>query len=402
MEDLLSIEIHAEGKCVILRQRAYIEKLLASFAPGGIPISSFGGARTLSSQPPGQVPADITLNKLVDDAMLQDVNSIDAKLLTDDQSLISSLLHCTVNTRPDVAFAVGYLYRAMGRPTPELYEAALRVLFYLHHHRHAGLRYEADAVELAGQSDSDWAVKHLTTGYVFNYSVAAISWTSKKQATVALSSCEAEVVALSEAAEEGVYLRRFLADLGFGSDPPTAVATDNTGAKALSYNPEHHEKVKHVERRHFYVRELVEDGLLTVPYVATTSNMADFFTKPLPAAQFYSLRNRIMNFERPVPDESSRGQARMTRCDRRHQRARGCRDAELAARLEDLPDPMERAGTDVRVDLDVAAAASDAVRVSGGASHPTLVTSSSNMSHHSPSVATAALRTDARSRPRAS
>jgi hypothetical protein len=151
-------------------------------------------------------------------------------------------------------------------------------------------------MELAGQSDSDWAVKHSTTGYVFNYSVAAISWTSKKQATFALSSCEAEVVALNEAAKEGVYLRRFLADLGFGSEPPTEVATDNTGAKALSYNPDHHEKVEHVERRHFYVRELVEDGLLTVPYVATTSNMADFFTrsKPLPAAQFYSLRNRIM------------------------------------------------------------------------------------------------------------
>ena len=188
--------------------------------------------------------------------MLQDVDSIDAKLLKDYQSLIGSLLYCAVNTRPDVAFSVGLLCRAMGRPTPELYEAALRVLFYLHHHRHVGLRYEADKVDLAGQSDSDWAVKHSTTGYVFNYSVAAISWASKKQATIALSSCEAEVVALSEAAKEGVYQRRFLADLGFPAEPPTAVATDNTGAKALAYNPEHHERVKHVERRHFYVREL--------------------------------------------------------------------------------------------------------------------------------------------------
>ena len=106
---------------------------------------------------------------------------------------------------------------------------------------------------------------------MFNYSVAAISWASKKQATIVLSSCEAEVVALNEAAKESVYLRRFLADLGFLCEPPTAVATDNTGAKSLAYNPEHHERVKHVERRHFYVRELVEDGLLTVPYVHTAS-----------------------------------------------------------------------------------------------------------------------------------
>ena len=401
VEDLLSIEIHTEGQCVVLRQRAYIEKLLASFAPNGIPISSFGGARTLASQPPGQVPADTSLNKLVDEAVLQDVKSIDAKLLKDYQSLIGSLLYCAVNTRPDVAFAVVYLCRAMGRPTPELYEAALRVLFYLHHHRHVGLRYEADVTELAGQSDSDWAVMHSTTGYVFNYSVAAISWASKKQATIALSSCEAEIVALSEAAKEGVYLRRFLADLGFGSEPPTAVATDNTGAKALSYNPEHHERVKHVERRHFYVRELVEDGLLTVPYVATTSNMADFFTKPLAAAQFYSLRNRIMNFERPVPDESSRGHARMVRRDRRRQRAGGCRDAGLVARLGDVLDPTVRSGPDVRADADVVAAASEVACVSGGASHATLMSDSSSVPCDSSRVAAAVLRTDVRSRPAA-
>ena len=92
--------------------------------------------------------------------MLQDVDSIDQKLIKNYQSLIGSLLNCAVNTPPDVAFAVGYLCRAMGRPTPELYSAALRVLFYLHHHRHVGLRYEADSRELTGQSDSDWAVKH--------------------------------------------------------------------------------------------------------------------------------------------------------------------------------------------------------------------------------------------------
>ena len=73
-------------------------------------------------------------------------------------------------------------------------------------------------------------------------------------------------MALNEAAKEGVYLRHFLADLGFPSDPPTAVATDNTGAKALSYNPEHHEESS--ARRSaalLRVRELVENGLLTVP-----------------------------------------------------------------------------------------------------------------------------------------
>jgi hypothetical protein len=92
-----------------------------------------------------------------------------------------------------------------------------------------------------------------------------------------------------------------------------------------------------------------------------------------------------MNFERPVPDESSRGHARMERRDRRRQRAGGCRDAGLVARLGDLLDPTERSGPDVRADTDVAApAASDAARVSvvsGGASHATHMPDSSSVPH---------------------
>ena len=207
------------------------------------------------------MPADEKLPALVDAAVQQPADFIDPKLLKDYQSIVGSLLYCAVNTRPDAAYSVGMqLCRAMDRPTPELYEAALRVLFHLHHHRLVGLRYEADQHDMTGQSDSDWAIKHSTTGYVSTYSSAKISWASKKQAAIALV---AEVVALDEASKEGVYLE----DLGFGAKKPTSLATDNTGAKALAYNPQHHERVKHVERRHFYVRELVELGVLMVPYV---------------------------------------------------------------------------------------------------------------------------------------
>ncbi|KAL1493522.1 hypothetical protein AB1Y20_017225 [Prymnesium parvum] len=66
-------------------------------------------------------------------------------------------------------------------------------------------------------------------------------------------------MALSEAAKEGVYLRNFLDDLGFKSDAATPLSTDNSAAQRLAYNPEHHERVKHIERRHFYIRDLVED-----------------------------------------------------------------------------------------------------------------------------------------------
>lgn len=74
--------------------------------------------------------------------------------------------------------------------------------------------------------------------------------------------------------------------------------TENSGARGLAYNPEHHDRVKHIERRHFFVRELVEDLKLVVPYLSTVDNKADFFTKPLPAATFYRMSNQIMNIRR--------------------------------------------------------------------------------------------------------
>ena len=93
-------------------------------------------------------------------------------------------------------------------------------------------------------SDADWAVKHSTSGFVFNYCSAAISWASKKQPRVALSSCEAELMAASEATKEAVYLRRFLAELGHADDAPTRLSVDNQAAQDLAYNPEHHARSK--------------------------------------------------------------------------------------------------------------------------------------------------------------
>jgi hypothetical protein len=74
-----------------------------------------------------------------------------------------------------------------------------------------------------------------------------------------------------------------------------AVSGDNQAAIALAYNPENHDKVKHVERRHFFIREKVEDGLLSIPYVRTVDNIADFFAKSLPKETFFSMRDQIMN-----------------------------------------------------------------------------------------------------------
>ena len=106
---------------------------------------------------------------------------------------------------------------------------------------------------------------------------------------------EAELMAASEAAKEAIYLRSFLSELGQHDDSPTRLAVDNQAAQDLAYNPEHHQRTKHIERRHFFVRERVESLEISVPFVRSEQNMADFFTKPLPSSTFFRLRDAIMN-----------------------------------------------------------------------------------------------------------
>ena len=184
----------------------------------------------------------------------------------------------------------------MSRPTPELFDAALRVLAYLYRHKHIGLRYEASSSPMSGMADADWAVRHSTSGYVFTLARAAISWGSKRQPTIALSSCEAEIMAASEACKEAVYLDRLLQELGYkDTKEPIRLSLDNKAAIDSSYNPENHARTKHIERRHYFIRELVEMNQIVVPYVPSADNIADFFTKPLKSAKFYPMRNKIMN-----------------------------------------------------------------------------------------------------------
>lgn len=295
VSDLLNIEITPESDGhICLRQVGYIDKLMRRYAPDGV--AEFGSVSVKrSAQQSSRPPCGPELSQLVTEALTQDAQHVNEDLLKAYQSIVGALLYCAVNTRPDVAFAVGMLCRAMGKPTVELLKAAYRVLFYLDAHKTLGLRYSATRVDLAGMSDADWATRHSTSGYVFHLAQAAISWGSKRQHCVALSSCEAEIVALSEAAKEGVYLTRALAEFGFTSTEPTTLATDNKAARDLAYNPEHHDKTKHIERRHFFIREMVESEVLVVPYVPTEANMADFFTKALPPADFFRHRRSIMN-----------------------------------------------------------------------------------------------------------
>ena len=126
-----------------------------------------------------------------------------------------------------------------------------------------------------------------------------IHFASKKQNSVALSSAHAEIVALSEAAKDCVYFQRLSDEICPPATRPMTLATDNTAARDLAYNPEHHERTKHIARRHYYIREVVEEHRIRVPFVRSHENLADFFTKHLPPKVFFGLRRTIMNLLPP-------------------------------------------------------------------------------------------------------
>eukprot|EP00253_Pinus_taeda_P025809 PITA_25809 len=213
------------------------------------------------------------------------------------RQLVGSLIYLTA-TRPDISFAVSYISRFMSAPKADHWIAAKRVLRYVRGTSDYGLLYTrtSDPI-LSGYTDSDWAGsvddRKSTAGYVFSLGSGVVTWTSKKQQAVALSSTEAEYRGTVKASCEAVWLQRMLADMHASQTGPTSLFCDNQGVLKLAKNLVFHERTKHVETHCHYIRQLVEDGSVQLRYVPTTEQPADIFTKPLGPAKFEQFRGSI-------------------------------------------------------------------------------------------------------------
>eukprot|EP00253_Pinus_taeda_P021348 PITA_21348 len=213
------------------------------------------------------------------------------------RQLVGSLIYLTA-TRPDISFAVIYISRFMSAPKADHWIAAKRVLRYVRGTSDYGLLYTRSSEPiLSGYTDSDWAGsvddRKSTAGYVFSLGFGAVTWTSKKQQAVALSSTEAEYRGAVKASCEAVWLRRMLANMHVSQTGPTSLFCDNQGVLKLAKNPVFHERTKHVETHCHYICQLVEDGSVQLRYVPTTEQPADIFTKPLGPDKFVKFRGSI-------------------------------------------------------------------------------------------------------------
>ncbi|XP_062202083.1 secreted RxLR effector protein 161-like [Phragmites australis] len=214
------------------------------------------------------------------------------------RSVVGSLRYL-VNTRPDLAFSVGYVSRFMEAPTTDHWAAVKHILRYVNGTLKLGCKYDKNrgGLQLTGFSDSDMAGdisdRKSTTGVLFMLGKNLISWQSQKQKVVALSSCEAEYIAATTAACQGIWLSRLLGELML-EDPCCAVLkVDNKSAINLCKNPVLHDRSKHIDTRFHFIRECVEGRKMKVEYICSEEQLADILTKPLGRVRFQELRKKL-------------------------------------------------------------------------------------------------------------
>ena len=208
-------------------------------------------------------------------------------------------------TRPDIMYAVSLISRFMERPKEAHWQATKRILRYVKGTKMFGILYHAsEHSDLVGYTDSDWAGsvddQKSTSGYVFHMGSGAISWASKRQSTVALSTAKAEYVAATVAACQAVWMRRMLRSLGQEQAKVTVIFCDNSLAIALSKNSVFHKRTKHIDTKFHYIRELVNNGEIVLEHCRTQERVVDILTKPLGQKSFEFLRKCLGMIDNPT------------------------------------------------------------------------------------------------------
>ncbi|KAH9684435.1 retrovirus-related pol polyprotein from transposon RE2 [Citrus sinensis] len=285
----LGVEVVPHRRGILLSQRRYIQDLLkrthmADATPVLTPLPTNSSSLTITSGTPLSDPSQF-------------------------RAVVGSLQYLSL-TRPDISFAVNKMAQFMHQPTDEHWVLVKRILRYLCGtldkglllHRESPLSLHGFSDALHAFSDADWAGNKddysSTSAYLVYLGRNLISWSSKKQQTVARSSTEAEYRSVAATAAELRWVCSLLAELGVTLQSSPVVYCDNIGATQLSSNPVFHSRMKHVAVDYHFIREQVQSGLLRVAHVSSADQLADLLTKPLPRSQFLLLRDKIGLFTR--------------------------------------------------------------------------------------------------------
>ncbi|GJS25062.1 putative RNA-directed DNA polymerase [Tanacetum coccineum] len=268
-KQILGIRIFRDrgAKKLHISQEQYIEKVLRRF--------NMDKAKVVSSP--------LTPNfKLTDKDCPSSKKNIEKMDRVPYASAVGSLMYAMVCTRPDLAHAVGVVSRFLSNPGKKHWEAVKWIFRYLRGTSKLGITFGNGKPMLVGYTDSDLAGNKdnmkSTSGYLMTFAGGAVSWQSRLQKCVALSTTEAEYVAATEACKELLWLKRFLQELGF-KQQRYAVLCDNQSTIHLAKNSMFHKRTKHIDIRYHWIRDAIEDGMFELNKVHTDDNASDMLTK---------------------------------------------------------------------------------------------------------------------------
>lgn len=260
-----------------ISQKSYIEKVLLRFGMVECKIAN--------------TPMESNLKLVVSDAM--PVTSKPYK------ELIGCLMFIMTISRPDISAAVNYFSRMQAAPTDQHWVYLKRVVRYLKGTINLKLVFnkEVDVPVLEGYADSDWGTdvndRKSTSGFVFKLFGSPVSWSTRKQPTVSLSSTEAEYIALCNAVCECLWIQSILKEMNIDNSIPGIIYEDNQACLSIARNPKQHQRMKHIDIKYNFIRNVVQEEKVHLEYIETRNQLADIFTKGLSRIQFGRLRERL-------------------------------------------------------------------------------------------------------------
>ena len=224
------------------------------------------------------------------------------------RAVVGSLMYLAVGTRPDLAYVTHELSKYITSPGPKHWKAATNALRYLKETKDYGLilgckdpykenKMEINELKFKGLSDADFANsiddRRSIGGILVTLWNSPIAWTSKIQPTVALSTTEAEYMALCKLTQELFYFRKLCKKMKLKIKVPITMMEDNNSCIKIAQNDEFHQRTKHIDIKYHFIREAIEKKIVQIKRVDSKENIADIFTKPLARIQFEKLRDLL-------------------------------------------------------------------------------------------------------------
>jgi hypothetical protein len=221
------------------------------------------------------------------------------------RQIIGSLMYLT-NTRPDICFFVNTLSQFLVEPRHVHLVATKHVMRYLKGTLHCGLGYDGDHdFRLTGYTDSDSAGSvsngKSTSGCFFSLGSTMISWQSRKQSRISLSTIEAKYIVVCSASCEAIWLQKLLTGLFDLEMEATMILCDNQSYIKMTENHVFHDKSKHIDIRYHYIHDMVQRGAIKLQYVSMDEQVVDVLTKPLSRVNFENFRDKLGIVRKDLP-----------------------------------------------------------------------------------------------------